>query len=122
MKKVGFGTIELRIAYFNLVVPRSGVQIGYKNGESTMARYRLLEKGPDDKSTYSECWGSTATSNGREIASGEKLLDLLDAVDKMNHDNWSIYGPGNRYICGSRRSYYALSSVAKELAKLRKEE
>jgi hypothetical protein len=83
-----------------------------------MARYTLYQTGPDNSSTYAECWGSTRTSRGRVVASASTLVGLMDAVDQFDHDNWSIYGPGARYICGSRRHYYALPSVAKELARI----
>ena len=78
-------------------------------------RYTLYQTGPDNNSTYAECWGSTSTSRGREVASSSTLVGLMDAVDKLDHDNWSIYGPGARVICGSRREYYGLPSVAKAL-------
>jgi len=80
--------------------------------------YTLYETGPDNLSTYYECWGSTRTSLGRVLASSPKLIGLLDVVDRLQHDNWSIYGPGGRFICGGRRSYYALPSVKKELSRI----
>jgi hypothetical protein len=30
-------------------------------------RYKLYVQGPDNNSTYAECWGSTATSPGRLV-------------------------------------------------------
>lgn len=78
-----------------------------------MARYTLYQTGPDNSSTYAECWGSTARSRGREVASASTLVGLMKAVNQFGHDNWAIYGPGGRHICGSRRDYYALPSVAK---------
>lgn len=50
-----------------------------------MARYVLLEQGPDDRSTYAECWGSTRTSRGRLVAEASTLVGLLSFVDKMTH-------------------------------------
>lgn len=87
-----------------------------------MARYTLYETGPDNYSTYAECWGSTRTSRGREVASAGRLVDLLDAVDRMKHDNWSLIGPGGRFVTGSRKGYYRLPAVAKELARIAREE
>jgi hypothetical protein len=72
-----------------------------------MARYTL----------YAECWG-TASSLGREIASSSRLIGLLEVVEKIGHDNFWIRGPGGRYVAGSRREYYKLPSVAKELGRL----
>ena len=80
-----------------------------------MARYTLYQTGPDDRSTYPECYGQTRTSRGREIASASTLIGLLDAVRQTNHDNWTIYGPGGRVVCGRRHEYYRLPSVAREL-------
>lgn len=89
-----------------------------------MARYILYQTGPDNYSTYAECWGSTSTSRGRMVASASTLVGLMDAVDQfdqLDHDNWWICGPGGRSIAGSRREYYALPSVARELARRRRE-
>lgn len=85
-------------------------------------RYTLLECGPDNNSTYAECWGSTRTSPGREIASASTLVGLMDAVDALGHDNWSIRGPGGRHVAGSRQDYYRLPSVAKALKSVAKAE
>ena len=87
-------------------------------GDGIMARYTLYLCGTDNLNTYAECWGSMRKSRGRELATGNKLIDLLPFVDKLNHDNWSIYGPGGRIICSWRREYYALPSVKKYLARI----
>lgn len=70
--------------------------------------YILYQTGPNNTSTYAECWGSTRTSRGRKVASAPTLVGLSPAVDKFDHDNWSIYGPGDRFVCGRRRDYYSL--------------
>ncbi len=49
-------------------------------------------------------------------------MDLLDAVGRMKHDNWSLIGPGGRFVTGSREDYYRLPAVAKELARIAREE
>ena len=85
-----------------------------------MARYILYQTGPDNYSTYAECWGSTG-NRGRMVASASTLVGLMDAVDQFDHDNWWICCPGGRSI-NSRREYYALPSVAKELARIAREE
>jgi hypothetical protein len=54
-------------------------------------RYRLLQQGPDDRSTYAECWGSTATSDGRLVAEAKRLVDLVEPASKMGHSNWSVH-------------------------------
>jgi hypothetical protein len=82
------------------------------------ARYALFETGPDNRSTYAECWGCQSTSPGRLVAESETLAGLLAAVDGMGHDNWWIRGPGGRNIASSRREYYARPSVAKGLTRL----
>ena len=59
-------------------------------------RYKLYEQGPDNHSTYQDCWGATATSPGRLLAEGARLDDLAHAVP--DHENWSVRtGPG-RYL------------------------
>lgn len=83
--------------------------------------YILYQTGPNNYSTYAECWG-TGTNRGRMVASAPTLVGLMDAVDQLNHDNWWICGPGGRSIADSRREYYALPSVAKELARIAREE
>ena len=59
------------------------------------ARYRLYEMGPDDDSTYPECWGSQARSLGRLIAEADGRRELAarpDARDVMTrHENWVVY-------------------------------
>ena len=87
-----------------------------------MARYTLYQTGPDNSSTYAECWGSERASLGREVASAPTIVGLMDAVDRLSHDNWFIRGPGARCVCGSRRDYYALPAVAKELARIVRDE
>ncbi len=84
--------------------------------------YRLLEQGPDNHSTWGECWGKNAESPGRLIRTSSTLFGLADAVEKMGHDNWTIYGPGGRYEAGSRKEYWARPVVAKALRRLRKDE
>lgn len=75
-----------------------------------MARYTLFQTGPDNRSTYPECWGA-ATSPGREIASADKLADLAPLVERIGHDNWWIRGPRGRNVAGSRADFFALPSV-----------
>lgn len=81
-------------------------------------KYTLFQTGPDDSSTYAECWGSNSSSPGRHVASASDLLGLMDAVDGMDHDNWWIRGPGGRNVANTRREYYALPTVAKALARI----
>jgi hypothetical protein len=79
-----------------------------------MARFTLYQTGPDNRSTYAECWGQ-ATSPGRKVAEASTLLGLLAAVDGIGHDNWWVRGPGGRRIAHDRKSFYALPTVAKHL-------
>ncbi len=80
-----------------------------------MARYTLFQTGPDDTSTYAECWGATGNSPGREIASADTLAGLIDAVDSLGHDNFWIRGVRGRNVAGSRRDFRRLSPVQREL-------
>lgn len=80
-----------------------------------MARYTLLETGPDDECTYPECWGALATSQGRVRAESATLAGLIEDVDAIGHDNWWIRGPGGRSAAQSRREFRALPAVAREL-------
>lgn len=76
-------------------------------------RYLLLELGPDDRSTYAECWGAHARSWGREIAAAHVLDDLRAAVDQIGHDNIRVvrrHGHGLKSIAGSRSEYHALTA------------
>ena len=79
-------------------------------------RYTLLQTGPDNASTYGECWGSRPTHGGRPIAAAHTLVGLLDHVDKLDHDNWWIRGPGGRMEACSRKEYYARPVVQKAIA------
>jgi hypothetical protein len=56
------------------------------------------------------------------LTAATTLVGLLDAVDDLDHDNWWICGPGARNIAGSRREYYRLPTVARELARVAKTE
>lgn len=53
-------------------------------------RLKLYKQGPDNCSTYPECWGSTATSPGRLVKEAARLVDLIEAADAMGHSNWVI--------------------------------
>lgn len=87
-----------------------------------MRNYVLYETGPDNRSTYAECWGIASTSRGRERAAASRLADLVSAVDDVGHDNFWIRGPGGRNVAGSRREFRALPSVARRLAQLQRTE
>jgi hypothetical protein len=76
-----------------------------------MALYTMYQTGPDDRSTYPECWGSTRTSQSRKIASGSSIADLMDTVDAITHDNWWIRGPGGVCVAGSRKEFYTIPRI-----------
>ncbi len=78
--------------------------------------YTLFQTGPDNRSTYPECWGSTSTSPGRQLAVSSTLAGLIDAVSAIEHDNFWVRGPGGKNVAGSRKDFFALPSVAKCLA------
>jgi hypothetical protein len=85
-----------------------------------MARYTLYQTGDKD-GTYAECFGRNA-DRGREIASAPTIAGLINEVNKMNHDDWWICGPGGKSIAGRRKEYYALPSVVKELNRIARDE
>jgi hypothetical protein len=53
-------------------------------------RYTLYLCGPDNHSTYSECWGANASSLGRELAESGSLARLVSAAGAIRHENWLI--------------------------------
>jgi hypothetical protein len=69
--------------------------------------YILYQRGPDNRSTYPECWGSTATSRGRVIATADTLDGLAEAVQRLGHDNFSIWNLAG-YVCGGKDEYQSL--------------
>ncbi len=73
--------------------------------------YTLYQLGPDDRSTYPECWGSHAASPGHKIAEAKTLAALVDAVSALSHDNWSLRGPGDKSIASSRAEFFDLPRV-----------
>jgi len=74
--------------------------------------YTLYETGPDNRSTYAECWGRERTSPGRVLARGDSVADLLGAVDRLEHDSWWVADAAGKYVAGSRAEYYALPAIA----------
>jgi hypothetical protein len=76
--------------------------------------YILYQRGPDNRSTYPECWGSTATSRGRVIATADTLDGLADAVRRLGHDNFCIWNPAG-YVCGGQSEYQSLLSEYQSL-------
>jgi len=75
--------------------------------------FRLYEQGPDNFSTYAECFGRDG-GPGRLIATGERLVDLIDTVQSMAHDNLAVYGPGGRCEAMGSRAFFARPTVAAE--------
>ena len=82
--------------------------------------FTLHEQGPDNRSTYAECAGRDA-GPGRKVASSSRLVGLMDAVEGIGHDNFTIYGPGGRHEAGGRQEFFARPTVAAELARRLKE-
>ena len=48
--------------------------------------YSLFAQGPDNHSTYAECWGSTAASPGRLIVTGT-ATEISAALEEIGHKN-----------------------------------
>ena len=67
---------------------------------------KLYKQGPDDSSTYPECWGSTATSHGRLVAESGTLTGLVDAVIALGHENWAVLN-GRKWL--SPEEFFAAS-------------
>ena len=70
-----------------------------------MTTYEVRAQGPGDGSTYSECWGSTATSRGRLVVSVSSLAEALtaaieddrdDAIYQHRRGNWEYLGSVDR--------------------------
>jgi hypothetical protein len=78
-------------------------------------RYKLYVQGPDNNSTYAECWGSTATSPGRLVREASRLADLIEAADGLGHSNWSVRD-GHRREWMSPEEFWARKAVAKATA------
>lgn len=57
-------------------------------------RYRLLEQGPDDSSTYAECWGAYPQSPGRLIASAMTLQGKARLADGLVWDQMQLVRGG----------------------------
>ena len=77
--------------------------------------YVLFSLGPDDYSTYDECWGALATSDGVEIKRSSDLRGLLRYVDDFTHDNFWVRGPGRRHVAGSRKEFHSLPTIRRIL-------
>ena len=73
-------------------------------------RYVLRIQGPDNSSTYPECWGSQP--RGREVARSDRLVDLIDAVSDLGHDTVCL---ANRLIAQDREEFFALPAVKKAI-------
>lgn len=65
--------------------------------------FRLLAQGPDDNSTYSECFGSTATSDGRLIGSFHYLKTAIEQAMKIGHNNFVIMRGKKIVMCDRKQ-------------------
>lgn len=84
-----------------------------------MSKYRLYQTGPDNRSTYAECWGANPASKGTLIREAGHLADFLEIIlgrNGLGHDNWWIEGPDGGRVASSRREYRELPEVL-EIAK-----
>lgn len=80
-----------------------------------MTRYTLHAQGPDNRSTYAECWGADRTSHGREIATATRLAHLIRHADGMGHENWIIRDAHRRESI-SPREFWSRACVIAALA------
>ena len=76
-------------------------------------RYQLLKQGPDNLSTYAECFGPRPASRGRLVAEGGRLSDLIEAADEeSHHSNWCVYD-SHRDEEMTPSEYFARPAIAK---------
>jgi hypothetical protein len=69
-----------------------------------MKKYDAYASGPDERSTYAQCWGSTATSRGDPVAQRVSLRAACDAaisdgraVDIYQHLSYGLSHIGTYY-------------------------
>ncbi len=74
-------------------------------------RYKLYALGPDNSGTYPECWGSQATSDGRLIAEASRLAELVEAADRLPHENWNVHDT-RRCECLTPEEFWRRPTVA----------
>ncbi len=55
--------------------------------------FTLYKMGPDNRSTYPECWGA-GNGPGRKVAEALTLRELASAIEALGHDNWAVEAPG----------------------------
>jgi len=65
-------------------------------------RYKLYATGPDNHSTYADCFGPQG-GPGRLIAEASKLAYLIPSADGMGHRNWHIRDAHRREWISSER-------------------
>lgn len=53
-------------------------------------RFTVLTQGPDNNSTYAECWGAAATSRGQHYADVPSLRALVEAIHDLGHANYTV--------------------------------
>ena len=73
----------------------------------------LFARGPDNTSTYAECFGADG-GDGRRVAESETLGGLEQHVDDIGHDNFWVSGPRRTFVAGSRNDFYAAVDKQKE--------
>lgn len=72
-------------------------------------KFQLYKQGPDNRSTYPECFGN-GSSDGRLVAEADTLAGLLDAANGLGHSNWSVKA-GKKYY--RPEEFFASRSVRK---------
>lgn len=56
-----------------------------------MKRFTIIEQGPDDYSTYAECWGSPANrKRGKLVADCDNFDDVVEVIHDLGHTNYTI--------------------------------
>jgi hypothetical protein len=86
-----------------------------------MSRYTLYCQGPDDSSTYSQCWGPNPRSRGVEHATADRLADLIAAADAMNHSSWTVRDSHAR-VTMQPHEFWARKAVQRAIAVARRDD
>lgn len=82
-----------------------------------LTTYTLYTQGPDNRSTYAECWGSTASSPGREVCTGT-ADEVENALHVLGHRNVVIRQHARRGMAARWLDDRAFRAVATKRGEL----
>lgn len=55
-----------------------------------MKNFTIFTQGPDNNSTYAECWGANSPSKGRHIADCDTVDEVIEAIHDLGHTNYTV--------------------------------